>query len=109
MGSGPEEGHLRKLMTDLDIKTEVTMLGIVNEERVLEETKGCSFVLAPALTEFSPNFVLRGISMGKPFLISGENGLAFATPPQFVFDPRDKNDFIAKLRWIIEHEDEKKS
>ena len=108
MGSGPEELHLRELIAKLNLENEVVMLGSVSEERVLEEAKNCALALAPALTEFSPNYVLRAIRETSPFLISCEHGLAFRVPEEFMFEARDEDEFISKLSWILSHKDEAK-
>lgn len=103
MGRGPEEANLGALRGNLGLENEVNMLGSVSEERVKRETENCVLALAPALTEFSPNYVLRAIAHGKPFLISAEHGLSFEVPEEFIFDPCDQAQFIAKLSWILKH------
>ena len=109
MGSGPEEQNLLALRRTLGLENEVSMLGSVTEERVRQETENCALALAPALTEFSPNYVLRALALGKPLLVSKENGLSFKLPENFVFEAQDTNDFETKILWLLGHPKEAKS
>lgn len=101
MGDGPEKENLTKLAHDLKIEKNVQFTGLLPQAVVLEKTSTCLFALAPALTEFNPNYVLQGISFGKPFLISRENGLPFAIPEQFLFTSRNKAELKEKLLFLL--------
>ncbi len=100
-GSGPERESLEKLVSELGIEHNVRFKGVVSEEYITQELKHVMVAIAPALTEFNPNFVMRAISLGTPFLISKNNGLPFEVPPVFVFDPADAVDFETKLSYLM--------
>jgi glycosyltransferase involved in cell wall biosynthesis len=100
-GDGPERNKLETYSHELGISRQVLFKGLVSQDEVVKETKSCLFTLAPALTEFNPNYVLQGLSSGKPFLISLEHGFPFPVPEQFIFDQRDNRDFEKKLTWML--------
>jgi hypothetical protein len=66
--------------------------------------KSCHACIAPALTEFNPNYILEGASYGKPYLINRENGLTLLTPKEFTFDVANKEELENKLLWLYSKE-----
>lgn len=102
MGDGPERANLEKLATSLGVKEQIVFTGIVSEEEVKKNISECLLGLAPALTEYNPNYILKCISFGKPFLISSENGLPFSVPDELVFNPRDQKEFKSKLTNLLD-------
>ena len=101
MGDGPERENLQKLSDNLDMVNQVIFTGSVPQSRVLEETASCLFVIAPALTEFNPNYVLQAVGLGKPFLISQENGLPFEVPKEYTFNLSDKAELKDKVENLL--------
>lgn len=97
LGDGPEASKLMNLSKELSIDHQVIFKGIQSQEVVMKEISKSLFTIAPALTEFNPNYVLQGISLGKPFLISKENGFSFTIPNSFIFDPRSELDLKEHL------------
>jgi glycosyltransferase involved in cell wall biosynthesis len=101
MGDGPDKMKLQNLVNKLNLLGQVIFRGTVSQAEVIENTRDSLFALAPALTEFNPNYVLQAISYGKPFLISRENGLPFEVPEEFQFDPRNEEEFEKDLRELL--------
>ncbi len=102
MGDGPERKRLQSLSVELEIESRVDFIGTVPQEKVTEEIAKSRFVIAPALTEFNPNYILQCVSIGKPFLMSRENGLPFEIPKELVFDPKNAQDLESKIFNLIE-------
>ncbi len=101
MGDGPERRNLERLASDLGISRQVIFKGPVSQEDVLEETASCLFTLAPAVTEFNPNYVLQGLAYSKPFLISRGHGLPFSPPETLTFDHGDEEGLISKITQLL--------
>lgn len=104
MGEGPERDNLEALAKELGISGQVLFRGTVSQADVLEATHDALFAIAPALTEFNPNYVLQAISYGKPYLISRENGLPFAVPEEFLFDARNESELHEKISNLLSKE-----
>lgn len=104
MGDGPEKTHLEQLARKLDIESQVLFTGSIPQEKVVEYTKICLLGVAPALTEFNPNYILECIAYGKPFLMSRENGLPFQVPESLLFDTRNSKEFEEKLESLLDPE-----
>ncbi len=104
MGDGPERHNLEELSKKLNISNRVIFTGSIPQTEVLKRTASCRLAIAPALTEFSPNYIMQSISYHKPFLISKENGLPFDVPESFVFDPRNENELESKITSILKPE-----
>jgi len=85
IGTGPEEEKLRLDMGSH--ASQITMMPAVDQKTLFVRIGSASVALAPALTEFNPNFILEALSHGKPALISRDNGLSVQLPEQFEFDP----------------------
>jgi glycosyltransferase involved in cell wall biosynthesis len=101
MGDGPERDNLEKQVRESELEGRVVLKGKVSQTEVMKETQDCLLGLAPALTEFNPNYILQCIAYGKPFLMSRENGLPITIPEEFLFDARDAKQFEAKLDHLL--------
>lgn len=101
MGDGPEKDNLEKLTEELGIASQVVFKGNVPQEEVLKETAKSLFTLAPAVTEFNPNYVLQGLAYGKPFIISRGNGLPFEVPEEFLFDHRSEAELQTRIENLL--------
>jgi len=104
MGEGPERKILEAKTRALGIDNQVLFTGSISQEDVLKKTDTCYAGVAPALTEFNPNYILECLSRDKPFLISNENGLPFRIPEALIFDPRNQSEFEDKLRYLLSPE-----
>ena len=85
IGVGPDEAVLKAQI----IPGEEEILGKVNQKVLFARINASSVALAPALTEFNPNFILEVLALGKPALISRDNGLSVQLPDDWQFDPLD--------------------
>ena len=101
MGDGPNKKSLQLLAKSLKLGENVHFPGTVNQQTVLNHTSSCLFTIAPALTEFNPNYVLQGVGLGKPFLISRENDLPFSVPEEFLINPSDELEIYGRIKWLL--------
>ncbi|MDO8514708.1 MAG: glycosyltransferase family 4 protein [bacterium] len=100
IGDGPEEGELKKQAAALGGKVEI--IPKVDQRALFARINASSVALAPALTEFNPNFILEALALGKPALISRDNGLSAKLSPHMEFDPMDDNSLQNAMEHIIE-------
>jgi glycosyltransferase involved in cell wall biosynthesis len=101
IGDGPEREKLETLAKTLGIDKHILFKGRLSQGAVMGETAKCLFTIAPALTEFNPNYLLQGLAYGKPFLISHEHGLPFEVPGELIFNTRDEHDLQEKLLSLL--------
>ncbi len=101
MGDGPEMKKLVSVAKNLNLGDRVEFTGNVSQDEVLKRTSECLYTIAPALTEFNPNYVLQGLAYGKPFIISSENGLPFEVPLTLQFDPRRTSEIISRMNHLL--------
>ncbi|PIR44947.1 MAG: hypothetical protein COV10_01945 [Candidatus Vogelbacteria bacterium CG10_big_fil_rev_8_21_14_0_10_51_16] len=104
IGDGPERERLEELVAEGGNEQAVHFLGKTGEDVPLLETRACLATIAPAASEFCPNYVLRGIAYGKPFLISREHGLPFKVPEEYLIDPDNPQAIVAKIRALLSEE-----
>jgi glycosyltransferase involved in cell wall biosynthesis len=109
MGDGPERKNLEGLAQQLNITENIIFTGKIKQDEVIEKTSSCLFALAPALTEFNPNYILQCLAFGKPFIISKENGLPFNVPEELIFDPRDGAELYERLLHLLNEDGYKKA
>jgi glycosyltransferase involved in cell wall biosynthesis len=109
MGDGPEDERLKKLVQELGVKEKVVFKGKVSQDQVLKETSRALFTLAPAVTEFNPNYVLQGVALKKPFLISSGHGLPFEVPGFLTFNHRDEKELEEKISYLLNPDGYKKA
>jgi len=87
IGDGPEEAALKRQAATLGGKVEI--LPKVDQKTLFTRINASSVALAPALTEFNPNFILEALALCKPVLISRDNGLSAQLPEYMQFNPMD--------------------
>jgi glycosyltransferase involved in cell wall biosynthesis len=76
-----------------DISLEI-ITGISHEELV-EKMKTTYALLLPSLTDISPNFILEGVSYGKPFVMTSETGMRERLHGLGIFiDPQNKAELV---------------
>ena len=64
-----------------------------SHEKVLERIRNCYAVVSLALTDICPNFVIEGVSLGKPFIMTKYTGLNELFPKSGIFvDPRNEEE-----------------
>src|SRR3989344_2486480 len=68
-------------------------------EKVLERIKNCYAVVSLALTDICPNFIIEGISSGKPFIMTKYTGLNELFPKSGIFvEPRNEEEIREAMR-----------
>ncbi len=108
IGDGPEKSRYLFLIKNLNLSGKVDVINSVPHERLAEYIHSSHLCLAPAFTEFNPNFALECLSLGKPVLVSRENGLTVRLPEEFLFDPKNQKELEDKIVNIILGRVEKK-
>lgn len=101
MGDGPERRFLETRAQAHGIGEQVIFTGSISHEEMMKYMEKSYMALAPALTEFNPNYVLEALSFGKPVLISKENGIPIDFPEEFLFDPKDEEELERRLRFLL--------
>ncbi len=103
IGDGPEEATLKKQAEALGDRVEI--IPKVDQKTLFAHINAASVALAPALTEFNPNFILEALALGKPALISRDNGLSANLPASMQFDPMDDASLQSAMERILNHAD----
>ncbi|OHA91126.1 MAG: hypothetical protein A2758_01455 [Candidatus Zambryskibacteria bacterium RIFCSPHIGHO2_01_FULL_49_18] len=68
-------------------------------EKVLERIKNCYAVVSLAFTDICPNFIIEGISSGKPFIMTKYTGLNELFPKSGIFvEPRNEEEIREAMR-----------
>ena len=97
IGKGPDEQELRFLVAALPSAGAITMLPSLDQKELFQEIRSAAVCLGPALTEFNPNFILEGLSLGKPAILSEGNGLSVSLPKEWLFNPMSAEDLEKKM------------
>lgn len=104
IGGGPDEERLTNVISQMPSAEHISIIPKVSQEKLFEYISSSWFGVGPALTEFNPNFILECLSLGKPVLLSRENGLSVQLPEEFLFDPLNENEFKLKLEQFFDHD-----
>ena len=100
IGDGPEGAALKEQAADLGDRVQI--IPKVNQKELFACINASSVALAPALTEFNPNFILETLALGKPALISRDNGLSVQLPDSMQFDPLDDASLKAAMERMLD-------
>ena len=97
IGKGPDEQGLRSLVAALPSAGAIAMSPSLDQKELFKEIRSAAVCLGPALTEFNPNFILEGLSLGKPAILSEGNGLSVSLPKEWLFNPMSVEDLEKKM------------
>ncbi len=100
IGDGPEEAAIKKQAEVLYDRVEI--IPKMDQKGLFARINAASVSLAPALTEFNPNFILESLALGKPALISRDNGLSVQLPEAMQFDPLDDNSLEFAMKRMLD-------
>lgn len=74
-------------------KAKLEMVDNLSQEKLQEKIKNSYAIITVSVSDFAPNFIIEGISAGKPFILTKECGLVEKLNGLGIFaDPFDKND-----------------
>lgn len=102
VGDGPEKEALEKLAQSLGVP--LTVRSKADQGTLFALVRGSSVSIAPALSEFNPNFILESLSLGKPILISRGHGLSVDVPVYMEFDPMSEDSLVDALHTMLSEE-----
>jgi len=72
VGTGPEEGNLRKMVSQLGLSNRVLFLGHRND--IPEILSACDALVSPSLSEANPRVVREAMAMGLPVIATAVGG-----------------------------------
>jgi len=102
IGEGQDAGQLNSAIAESGCTEAISVAGKMDQAALFVEIAHSSVALAPALTEFNPNFILEALSFGKPALISRGNGLSVSLPEALLFDPLNEEGLLAAMRGVAD-------
>lgn len=97
VGDGPEKENISKLIKNLGAESYIKVKDKMGQNDLFNIIQNSSVCIAPALTEFNPNFILESISFGKPILITKDNNLTIQMKSDFLIDTTNKADLENKI------------
>lgn len=110
LGDGPQAAELKKEAQGIN---QVEFLGFVSQEHYGEYMRGAKFLIIPSLCyENFPRVVAESYSYGIPVLASALGGFPEIVPDKetgLLFHPGDADDLLAKIEWLLSHEDHRLS
>lgn len=102
IGDGPDRERIAKEAASLGERIEI--LPKMDQQSLFARIDASSVALAPALSEFNPNFILESLAHGKPAIISRDNGLSVQLPEYLQFDPLDVGSLQAVMESLFDTE-----
>lgn len=86
-----------------DLKLE--LVSGLPQAALFDKIKEVDALVVPSLSEISPNLILEGLSWGKPFILTKENGLAQRfVPCGLLIDPLSESDLTAAILRLAQPE-----
>jgi glycosyltransferase involved in cell wall biosynthesis len=109
VGAGPDKQALIQKVQDLHLEEKVTFMDSVPQDKLFDLIRSSAICIAPALSEFNPNFILEALSFGKPVLLSKGHGLSVDLSEKFLFDPLNQEELEIKMKGLLNPEAYKKA
>jgi glycosyltransferase involved in cell wall biosynthesis len=113
LGTGPDEGMLKRLAASKNLGGRVNFLGHIPSKNLPKYLKAADVFIRPSLSEGLGNSFLEAMAAGLPVIATPVGGI-----PDFLFDPvsnpdkkptgffcqpKDPESIAEKVRYIIEH------
>lgn len=102
VGTGPEGVALKTLAAPAGAA--ISFLPSMPQADLFRLVAQSSIAVAPALSEFNPNFILESLALGKPALISTGHGLSVTLPHSWEFDPESEESMVHAIRRMLSDE-----
>ena len=102
-GDGPERSHLERLIRDLDLQPQVTLLGHVPRPRIDAYYASADLVVLTSRSEGIPLVLMEAMAHGKPVLapaITGIPELVLHGETGFLYSPGSLQDFVSKVESV---------
>lgn len=104
-GNGPEEDHILELIKAQSLNDQVFLHNRISHQELINVIKSCLFVIVPSLTEISPNLALECIALGKPVILTKENGLDMEINEMTInIDPLNDQEFADKMSFLMDED-----
>ena len=76
-GKGPEEKHIRNLITKYNLWDRIEMKGYVSEEEKFKLQSTCKFNVMPSIHDSCPTVAIEAMTYGRPIVHSDADGLPY--------------------------------
>lgn len=73
-GKGPNEGHIRRQISNLNLSGNVTLAGFVSREELLQLYQSCTMYVLPSYYEGLPTTLLEAMACGLPSIATDVDG-----------------------------------
>lgn len=103
IGQGPEKEHLKEIINRLDLQTNVSLVGFVDEEQLIKYYQACDIFALSSLHEGQGCTILEAMGCGKPIVATNVGGIpdsviinynGILVPPN---DPKNMGDALLTL------------
>lgn len=101
IGHGPDHDAIAAQVAASAHREAISMRGSVDQAQLFTYIREAAVAVAPALTEFNPNFILESLSLGTPALISRGHGLSVTLPDEWQFDPESDDELARRLGALL--------
>ena len=109
VGSGPLLEELTKYAASIDKNSRIEFMGYKNREEILNLYNHCKFVVVPSeWYEPSGLIIFEAFALSKPVIgsrIGGIPELVSDTERGLVFEPGDKDDLAAAIKYLLSNPD----
>ncbi len=102
IGDGPERQNLESRIKNLELGDKVMFVKALNEDSLAVEIKKSYFCVLPSLSEISPNFALKCLSLNKPIVITQETGIKKEFPGLMYADPKNEESFYQAMLRLLD-------
>jgi glycosyltransferase involved in cell wall biosynthesis len=102
-GGGTERAYLERLITDLRLEAEVTLLGPVSHSRLIPLYQHADLLVLTSKSEGIPLVLMEAMALGCPVLaphITGIPELIIDGKTGFLYEPGSMDDFVSKVQEI---------
>src|SRR3989344_3111391 len=90
-----EKAHKKEVNIELKLITDLS------HEKLMDEIKKCYAIIVPSVSDISPNLILEGIGLGKPFILTKYTGFQEKLVECGIFvDPLNADEIAEKIIYL---------
>jgi len=102
IGEGPLREDLESKIKQNNLENVISLFSALSHNELLDKINESSIVVAPAISEVSPNIVLESIKLEKPVIVTKECGFFQKYSKDLVFfNPFDVTELKSKIEYLL--------
>ncbi|MDO8493192.1 MAG: glycosyltransferase [bacterium] len=101
IGDGPERKNYEERIKNEELKDRVEIVSTLPRAELMSHITKADLCVCPSISEVNSNFILECLALGKPVLLTKNNGLSIKLPTEMLVSPEDQVEMQNKIKSLL--------